>query len=80
MADVPRDENGKPLAMVSMGAAEKVPTVQYGNVDLGPATVTRWVDDNPEAIRQGLTECVKACEEIIAKERGLVLSSLESRS
>jgi hypothetical protein len=80
MADWPLDENGKPMAKVTMGAQEKVPTVQYGNVDLGPASVTRFVPDNPEAIREGLKDCVKACEEIIATERNLVLSSLESRN
>lgn len=66
--------DGAPLALVTMGAQELIPTVQYGNVTVGPASVTKFVPDDPEAIEEGLRDCVKACEQIISEERETLLT------
>jgi hypothetical protein len=64
---------GRPYAIVTHGAEELIPTVQFGNVKIGPGSVTRFVSDDPESIATGLRECVQAVEKIIAEERELVL-------
>lgn len=72
----PHDAKGKPLAKVSFGAQEVVPTVQYGNVTIGPGLVTKFVPDTDKDIAEGLNACVHACEAVIAVERELVLASI----
>jgi len=69
----PVDEDGKPMALISNGAEEKIGLPHYSNVVIGPASVTRFVKDDPESIREGLRELVTACEEIIGEERGAVI-------
>lgn len=72
----PVDENGNPLAIVSMSASEKIGLPQYSNVDIGPATVMRCVIDTPEARAEGLKECTREVERIIAVERVAVLNMI----
>lgn len=69
----PADEEGKPMALVTMGASEKVGLPQYSNVDLGPASVTRFVRDDPTEIMHALRQAVNQCETIIAEERGPIV-------
>ena len=69
----PVDEDGKPMVLVSNGAEEKVGMPNYSNVVLGPASVSRFVKDDPEAIKQGLRECLAVCEELISEEREAVI-------
>lgn len=72
----PLDEDGNPLALVSMSASEKIGLPKFSNVDVGPATITRFVKDTQEDRRKGLVACAKDCEQIIADERGMVLESV----
>ena len=74
----PVDLKGNPMALISMGAAEKIGLPKFSNVDIGPALVTKFVLDDPTSIREGLRECVRACEEIIAEEREVVLDLVKS--
>ena len=74
----PVDEDGKPMVMVSMGASEKVGMPNYSNVDIGPASVTRFVRDDPDAIKEGLRECVQVCEEVIGEERGAIIDVVKA--
>lgn len=76
MSEWPRDEDGKPLAQVSMTLSEKIGLPNYSNIDVGPATVTRFVEDTAEARDQGLRECTDGCEKILAEERELVLNMI----
>jgi hypothetical protein len=69
----PHDEDGKPMVMVTMGASEKVGLPQYSNVDIGPASITRFVRDDPAEIRKGLEQAVNICEQVIAIERGPII-------
>ena len=69
----PLDENGNPMAMVSMVLSEKIGLPNYSNVDVGPATVTRFVKDTVEDRRRGLRDCADDVEYILAVEREPVL-------
>lgn len=68
----PVDEDGRPMALVSNGAKEKIGLPNYSSVDVGPAQVTKFVADNPEAISAGLVECLVFAEEVLAEERDAV--------
>lgn len=65
--------NGKPLAQVSCGAAELIPTVQYGNVSVGPIIVKRWVeDDGDDDLKKKVRATQELCEEAVAEDRKTV--------
>jgi hypothetical protein len=72
----PVDANGKPLAMVSMAASELVNLGNYSNVTVGPAMVTRFVEDTPQSRAQGLKECTVEVEDVVARERQVVYETL----
>jgi hypothetical protein len=71
-------ENGKPLAKVTMGAEEKIGLPNYSSVNIS-GWVTRYVEDEPEAIAAGLRECVQAVEEVISEERVSVLALRDAK-
>lgn len=68
----------KGMALVTNGAEELIPTQQYGNLRIGPATVSKLVADNPEAIAKGLEECWDAAQEILAKKRKIILEIVKA--
>lgn len=45
IAGVPFGIDGRPMAAISCAVSDKVPTVQFGNVVVGPVTMTRYIDD-----------------------------------
>lgn len=67
----PMDEEGRPMAMVSMTASELIGLKNYSNVMVGPATVTRFVPDHE--VPDGLTKTAEEVEGVIAQERQAVL-------
>ncbi len=73
MSDIPLGKNGKPLVRTVIGAQELIPTGQYANVTIGPASVERYCEDDIKVIATTLQESVRACEAIIAEERESVL-------
>jgi hypothetical protein len=73
MFDWPVDDKGKPLALVTMGCSEKVGLPKYSNVDLGPASITRFVPDDNEAIAAALRENLELAEQVISEEREAIL-------
>lgn len=42
------------MAKVTWGLSETIPTVQFGNIVLGPISVEMFVDNNEESISEGL--------------------------
>lgn len=78
--DIPLDPNGTPLVRVTCSAAELIPTVQYGNVTVGPASVVVWVpinfkgfnDEEKNSIKLAMRETQSICEEAIAEDRQTV--------
>lgn len=77
MNEWPCDENGKPLAKVSNGIKETIPTVPYGNVTLGPSYVEKYVVDEPAAIRTGLHDCLLQAEVVLGDERDALLKKIK---
>lgn len=74
----PHDEEGRPMALVTMQLSELVGLPNYSNVTVGPGSVTRFVTDTTEGIREGLTACAVAVEGILAEEREPVLNLVRS--
>jgi hypothetical protein len=78
--DIPLDPNGRPFIRISSAAAELIPTVQYGNVTVGPAAVVVWVpfgfkgfnDEEKDSIKIAIRETQSLCEEAIAEDRQTV--------
>jgi hypothetical protein len=71
-------ENGKPMVKVSSGAEEKIGLPNYSNVTIY-ASVTRFVEDTPKSITNGLKACVDVCEELLAQERKPVLEMVQAK-
>jgi len=65
---------GLPLAMVTNGIAEKVGLPKYSNVDVGPASITRFVPDNEVAIKGALQDAIVWCEQVLGAERDKVIA------
>lgn len=73
----PCDENGEPLALVTMQLSELIGLPNYSNVTVGPGSVTRFVKDTDEGIAEGLRACAMAVENILAEEREPVLDMVK---
>lgn len=68
--DWPRGENGKAMLKVTAAAAELIPTVQFGNVTVGPCSVTRFVEDlGEEEMLKQISKVQTVCELAVAEER-----------
>jgi hypothetical protein len=79
--DWPRDIRGMPAIKITCAAAELVPTVQYGNVTVGPISVTRFVvdlDDDEDLLKQ-INRTQAICEQAVAEERKTVQILMRSR-
>lgn len=79
--DWPRDPFGNPMVKIQCSAAELVPTVQFGNVTVGPASVTRFVSAvSPEQISAALKETQEIVETAVAEDRKTVHDLMRSRA
>lgn len=72
----PLDAKGKPMVQISNGCEELIPTAQYANVKIGPATVTKWVEDTPLAIETGLAECFVHAQSVLGQKRKQLLDAI----
>jgi hypothetical protein len=84
--DWPRDLRNKPMIKITCAAAELIPTVQYGNVTVGPVTVTRFVRDlgdenelEPEDLLKQINDVQTVCERAVAEERQSIQALMRSR-
>lgn len=83
----PVNENGQPLAKLTMSAAELCPTGQYANVSIGPAQITifvdptkkdQWENDELENVAKALNELAAVIEQdVVAVQRALVMQNLQ---
>lgn len=79
--DWPRDANGQPMVKIACAAAELVPTVQYGNVTVGPVQVTRFVPDGePDHIKAWIRHVQELCEQAVSEDRQSVHDLMRSRA
>jgi len=69
------DEEGKPLAKVSIGVEETIPTAKYANVKISHF-VSRYVKD--DEVKEGLERSYKEADEVLQKERDNIIAELES--
>jgi hypothetical protein len=70
----PHDEDGEPMALVTMQLSELIGLPNYSNVTVGPGSVTKFVKDSEEGIAEGLRACAMSVENILAEEREPVLN------
>jgi hypothetical protein len=75
----PRDEEGRPLHKISCGAAELIPTVQFGNATIGPVIVTTFVRaTTDEELHAEINRVQAICERAVADERQTVAALMRS--
>lgn len=67
--------NGKPAAKITYGAAEKIGLPKYSNVDIGPVSVTRFVEDDPDTIAREMQDGLEFVETVLAEERARVVKA-----
>jgi hypothetical protein len=73
----PHDPDGHPMVLVTFQASELIGLPNYSNVTVGPASVTRFVEEHE--VEEGLKKCAEQTEGIIAAERDNVLASVQSQ-
>jgi hypothetical protein len=73
----PVDEEGNPLALVTMQLSELIGLPNYSNVTVGPGSVTKFVKDSEEGVAEGLRACAVSVEAILAEEREPILDMVK---
>jgi len=77
----PRDAFGQPLLMFSYSTADVVPTVQYGNASVGPATVTAFVPDGPdEHVLEEMRRIRELAKKIVSEDREILQNEMKARA
>lgn len=74
----------KAFTKITTHAAELVPTIQYGNISIGPIGIVRYIEDTgDENLKSELRATQSICEEIVAEDRksahNLIRQSTEGR-
>lgn len=78
---VPVAADGTPLVKVTGSCLDKVPTVQYGSVQIGPVSISRWIDARTmQEIIDATRETQKMAEYACGVERRLVTWALDPSS
>lgn len=76
----PTDAFGTPMVKITAGAAELVPTVQYGNATIGPVMVERFVPDADEAVLKGeIKRTMDLVETAVAEDRQTLHEQIRAR-
>lgn len=75
---IPVDKSGVPMVKISFASAEKVPTGNYANVDIGPVVAEKYIPDpgDQEELARQIAELAKPVEWAIAHRRHEVLKAL----
>jgi hypothetical protein len=71
--------NGVPMVKYSCSASELIPTIQYGNVLIGPVSVQRFAPDD-ENLYAVIQKTQSVCEQAVAEERQTVQTLLRSNA
>jgi hypothetical protein len=70
--------NGRPMAIVTGTASDLLPTVQFGNLLVGPVQITRWVeDDGADSVIDGARATQQWAELVCGSERRLIQWALD---
>jgi len=74
----PVDADGNPMAIVTGTASDLVPTVQFGNLMVGPVTIVRPVsNESLESVIESAREVQKAAEVVCGSERRIIQWALD---
>lgn len=76
----PHDENGVPMAIAIGAASDLVPTVQWGNVCIGPATIMRPVSNDPNRLVEELAFVQDLTQYVVGTRRRLLTWALDPNS
>lgn len=70
------------MIKITSSAAELIPTVQYGNITVGPVAATRFVRDldDDEHLKAEIRRVQAVVEEIVAEDRQTVAVLMRSRA
>lgn len=71
--------NGKPAVRIKVGLGEKIGLPKFSNVDIGPISIERYVEDDDEVIVEELKQSLVMVEELMADEREKVSEWLKSQ-
>lgn len=72
----PLDEDGKPMDLFSFTITEKIGLPNYSNVDVGPATIHRFVPDDANKRK----EVVEDVEAIAREQREIILNIVKRQT
>lgn len=73
--------NGSPMAIITGTASDLVPTVQFGNVMVGPVSITRWVeDDGDESVIAAAQAVQQMAEAVVGSERRIIQYAIDPSS
>jgi len=70
------EETGAPMAKIMVGREEKLNIGNYSNVTIGPASITKFVRDDEEYVRQAYKDCYELIEEILKEKREILLEEI----
>lgn len=77
----PVDGDGNPMVKISFTASNTVPTAQYANVVVGPASATKFVaDTGQEDLSREIVELAKPVEWALGHERDRILKELSGEA
>lgn len=84
----PLNEDGSPMAMVSTSCSDLIPTVQFGNVMVGPVTITRFMRSDgtfadgltSEQVNEATRKQLANTEYIVGAERRVIQWALDPAS
>lgn len=79
---IPVDTNGQPLVKISFTVTEKIPTGNYANVEVGPATAERYVPSNlsDEELANAIADLAKPVEWALGHRRDQILNQISGKS
>jgi predicted DNA-binding protein (UPF0278 family) len=68
MASWPTDQNGNPMALITMQCSILIGLPNYSNVTVGPVAVWRFVEDTDLEVDRGLRNAGTIVEDVLADE------------
>lgn len=70
---------GKPAIKIMASFSEKIGLPNYSNVEVGPISVTRYVEDgDDDHVAEEIRKTARIVENFLAEEREFVLKTLQA--
>lgn len=77
--DWPRDAEGNPMCLITVGSEEKIGLPNYSNVVVGPIRFSRFVKDTTEDRYHGAKGTMIEVEKIMGEERQVILDAVKGQ-